>query len=339
MNLAFLSFTDEGEKLAHRLAKMLGGSVMRCGRPLSLREWTRQHFASNSGLIFVGAVGIAVRAIAPYVDKKWTDPAVVAVDEGANFAVPLLSGHLGGANHLARRIQEVCGAQAVITTATDVHGTFAVDEWARCQGLSVENPTRIRAVSGKILAGGTVTVQSRWPILGDCPPGVALCTGPRPDVQVDIQKKGDTAALCLVPNIVVLGIGCRKGTSFSALETAWEQFSRHAGLYESAICAVSSIDLKKDEPGLLAFCRHHGWPFMTFPADALRQVPGTFTPSSFVEKVTGVDNVCERSAVAASGGEIVIPKWIGDDVTLAAAQKPLVLSWRWQDEPVIQAPE
>ncbi len=339
MNLAFLSFTDEGEKLAHRLAKMLGGSVMRCGRPLSLREWTRQHFASDSGIIFVGAVGIAVRAIAPYVDKKWTDPAVVAVDEGAHFAVPLLSGHLGGANRLARRIQEVCGAQAVITTATDVHGTFAVDEWARCQGLSVENPTRIRVVSGKILAGGTVTVQSRWVIDGDCPEGVALCTGSGPDVQVDIQKKDDTESLFLVPNIVVLGIGCRKGTSFSALETAWKQFSRHTGLYESAVCAVSSIDLKKDEPGLLAFCRHHGWPFTTFPADVLRQVPGTFTPSPFVQKVTGVDNVCERSAVAASGGEIVVPKWVGDGVTLAAAQKPLALSWRWQDETVIQSPE
>ena len=78
---------------------------------------------------------------------------------------------------------------------------------------------------------------------------------------------------------------------------------------------------------------------MTFPADVLRQVPGAFTPSCFVKKVTGVDNVCERSAVASSKGEIVIPKWIGDGVTLAAAQKPLALSWRWQDEPVIQAPE
>lgn len=339
MNLAFLSFTDEGEKLAHRLAKMLGGSVMRCGRHLSLREWTRQHFSSDSGLIFVGAIGIAVRAIAPYVDKKWTDPAVVAVDEGANFVVPLLSGHLGGANHLARRIQEVCGAQAVITTATDVHGTFAVDEWALCQGLSVENPTRIRVVSGKILAGGTVTIQSRWPITDDCPEGVALCAGPDADVQVDIQKKDDTESLFLVPNIVVLGIGCRKGTSFSALETAWKQFSLHTGLYESAVCAVSSIDLKKDESGLLAFCRHHGWPFTTFPANVLRQVPGTFTPSPFVKKVTGVDNVCERSAVAASGGEIVVPKWVGDGVTLAAAQKPLALSWRWQDEPVIKSQE
>lgn len=339
MNLAFLSFTDEGEKLAHTLAKALGGSVMRCGRPLSLREWTRQHFCSDSGLIFIGAVGIAVRAIAPYVDKKWTDPAVVAVDEGANFAVPLLSGHLGGANHLARCIQEVCGAQAVITTATDVHGTFAVDEWARCQGLSVENPTRIRAVSGKILAGGTVAVQSRWVIDGDCPEGVALCTVPGADVRVDIQKKDDAAALCLVPNIVVLGIGCRKGISLPALETAWEQFSLHTGLYESAVCAVSSIDLKKDEPGLLAFCRHHGWPFTTFPADVLRQVPGAFTPSPFVQKVTGVDNVCERSAVAASGGERLFPKWVWDGVTLAAAQKPFALSWRWRDEPVTKSQE
>ena len=117
MKLAFLAFTEKGFALAGFLAQTLGGSVMRCGKPDSLSDWTKKHFAEADGLVFVGAVGIAVRAIAPYIEKKWKDPAVVAVDECACFAIPLLSGHLGGANRLARAISQVCGAQAVAPSA------------------------------------------------------------------------------------------------------------------------------------------------------------------------------------------------------------------------------
>ena len=133
----FLAFTDRGEALARDLARALGGEAMRSGKPETLREWTEKRFVSGGALVFVGAVGIAVRAIAPYVDKKWKDPAVVAVDECGRFAIPLLSGHLGVANRLARAIAELCGATPVVTTATDLHGLFAVDDWARVQNLCV----------------------------------------------------------------------------------------------------------------------------------------------------------------------------------------------------------
>ena len=98
MSRAYLAFTAKGEALAHRLAEALPGSVSRCGGDVTLKGWTAEHFAQDEALIFVGAVGIAVRAIAPHCRSKAADPAVVVVDEGGNFAVPLLSGHLGGAN-------------------------------------------------------------------------------------------------------------------------------------------------------------------------------------------------------------------------------------------------
>lgn len=101
----------------------------------------------------MGAVGIAVRAIAPHCKSKATDPAVVVLDECGRFAVPLLSGHLGGANALARALAEACGAIPVITTATDANGVFAVDEWAKAQGCAVLEPERIKLVSGALLAG------------------------------------------------------------------------------------------------------------------------------------------------------------------------------------------
>ena len=122
MSRAYLAFTAKGEALAHRLAEALPGSVSRCGGDVTLKDWTAEHFAQDEALIFVGAVGIAVRAIAPHCRSKAADPAVVVVDEGGNFAVPLLSGHLGGANALARALAKACGAVPVITTATDVNG-------------------------------------------------------------------------------------------------------------------------------------------------------------------------------------------------------------------------
>ncbi len=327
MELAFLAFTDKGFALARSLARALGGSVTRCGKPDSLEEWTKERFADTQGLVFVGAVGIAVRAIAPYIRNKWSDPAVVAVDECARFAVPLLSGHLGGANSLARAISAACGAQAVVTTATDANGVFAVDEWARCQGLSVVNPRQIKQISGKLLAGGEVRIYSDYPIEGKCPPGVEMTQALPADVAVSARQ--EEAALSLAPKHIVLGIGCRRGTPQSAIETALERFLRENRLRMEAVCAVASIDLKKDEPGLVAFCRCHGWELQTCAAGELRGLPGAFTPSDFVLRVTGVDNVCERSAVFVSGGSLCAKKFAAGGVTMAAAAKPLRLDWSW----------
>ena len=327
MKLAFLAFTEKGFALAGSLAQALGGSVMRCGKPDSLSDWTQKHFADDDGLVFVGAVGIAVRAIAPYIQKKWKDPAVVAVDECAQFAVPLLSGHLGGANRLARAVSEVCGAQAVITTATDVNGVFAVDEWARCQGLSVIDPQHIKLISGKLLAGESVKVYSPSPIKGECPTGVEAAKTLPADVTVSVRK--EEAVLSLVPKTVVLGVGCRKGTPQSTIESVLERFLQESRLHLESICTVASIDLKKEEPGLIDFCRSHGWEFQTCSAEELRQTPGEFTPSAFVSQITGVDNVCERSAVFVSGGSLLVKKFAADGVTMAAAEKPLRLDWNW----------
>lgn len=327
MKLAFLAFTEKGFALAGSLAQTLGGSVMRCGKPDSLSDWTKKHFANDDGLVFVGAVGIAVRAIAPYIEKKWKDPAVVAVDECARFAVPLLSGHLGGANRLARAVSEVCGAQAVITTATDVNGVFAVDEWARCQELSVIDPQHIKLISGKLLAGDSVKVYSPYSIEGDCPPGVEVTQTLPADVAVSIRQ--EKAVLLLAPKTVVLGVGCRKATPQSTIESVLERFLQQNKLHIESICAVASIDLKKEEPGLIAFCRSHGWEFQTCTAEELRQVAGEFTPSAFVRQITGVENVCERSAVFASGGDLFVKKFAADGVTMAAAEKPLRLDWNW----------
>lgn len=331
MTLRLLAFTDRGFALAQTLAETLGGEAARCGAPLGLAEWTAESFSQADALVFVGAAGIAVRAIAPHLRRKTTDPAVVVVDESGRFAVPILSGHLGGANDLARRISAQLGAVPVITTATDVRGLFAVDEWAKRQSCRVQNPEAIVRISSKILSGETAGIYSPWTITGQPPEHTALTAECACDVRLTVRRESGNA-LCLVPAIAVLGVGCRKGISPEALERAFAELLEDSGLNPLAFCKVCSIDLKQDEPGLLAFCRAHGLPFETFSAQDLTAAEGNFSASAFVRSVTGVDNVCERSAVLGSGGTLIVKKQAGDGVTMAAALAPFSPDWRWRDE-------
>lgn len=330
MNLKYLSFTDKGNLLAKKLAETLGGESERCGEYHSLSEWTKENFYKAEGLVFVGAVGIAVRAIAPFLQNKGTDPAVVVVDEGGKFAIPVLSGHLGGANDLARKICRVCGAVPVITTATDVNDVFAVDEWAKRQGCVVENIHKIKEVSGQLLRGKEVTVRSDWTVKGERPPHVVFSKEEQADVCLSIRKQRNDG-LHLIPRIAVLGIGCRKGTSMEKIEAAFRTLLQKTDIHEKAICLVASIDLKKEEQGLLEFCKAHDFPFCIYPAEELQQAEGDFTPSAFVERVTGVDNVCERSAVL-GGGLLYQKKMVGDGVTMALSLRLYQPDWRWKDE-------
>ena len=329
MKIRYLAFTEQGERLARRLAGRIGGEASRCGCPDGLQEWTQKAFAGADALVYVGAAGIAVRAVAPFVQSKTEDPAVVVVDECARFAVPILSGHLGGANALARRIARAVGAQAVITTATDANGVFAADEWARLHNCAVVNPERIKQVSGCLLSGGSVPLCSPWDFCGRPPQGIEY-PGPEGGIHVTVRRSR-AEGLILVPRILVLGIGCRRGIHAQTVERAFQMLMKREGLYREAVCAVASIDLKRDEPGLLEFCARHGWPLQTYSAQELEQTRGSFSGSEFVRDVTGVDNVCERSAARCSNGELLIKKTALDGVTLAVAQKPFEPDWRWTD--------
>lgn len=349
MIVRIISFTNTGEALAAELARGLQGTAMRCGQPLSLDDWTRQGFETADALVYVGAAGIAVRAIAPYVASKTSDPAVVVVDETAQFAISLLSGHLGGANELAERVAALCGATPVITTATDRHGVFAVDSWARRQGCVILNPEGIRVISARLLAGETIRVRSDWEIAGDAPEGITLIDTTTMDVSVNAMSADaladDDAALCdvhlsmrpsekailqIVPQIAVLGIGCKKDVSCEAIEQVFTKACAEANLREQAVCKVCSIDRKADEPGLVRLCEEHGWTLETYTAEELRDVSGAFEGSAFVEETVGVDNVCERSAVRGSdGGQLCVRKHAENGVTVAVALRAFRPDWQW----------
>ena len=333
MKLAYLAFSETGYELAVRLADELGGTACRSGQEQSLSEWTEEHFASDDGLVFVGAAGIAVRAIAPFVADKTTDPAVVVIDEKALNVIPILSGHLGGANDLARAIAKASGANCVITTATDINGVFAVDEWSKRQGCKLIEKERIVRISGALLGGGTVTVKSPWELEGEVPEGIRVIDAcmdadASADVTLDAFSK-DTDTLHIIPPVCTLGIGCRKGTPKEAIELLLEKLIERTGLLPASVTGVASIDLKKEEAGLLEFCADHGWEADFYTAEELAGLGGRFTASELVKNVTGVDNVCERSAVRSGQGELTERKFAENGVTLAAACRMRELDWSW----------
>lgn len=350
-----ISFTDSGQALAEKLAgglnqKEMEAQTFRCGNPLSLSEFASQGFREAEALIFVGAMGIAVRAIAPHVVSKVKDPAVVVIDERGNNAISVLSGHLGGGNELTQLVAEITGANLVITTATDVQGVFAIDLWTKKNNCKILRPDRIKVISAALLSGEKVYFVSDYEISGQVPKNVELrvlrgqkedkvesctsevCFGERANVLVSIDKtkieNAKEKCLVAVPQIAYLGVGCRKGTTEHAIEECFEEFMRKSGMSADAICLVCSIDLKKDEEGLISFCKKHELEFKTFSAEQLSAVEGEFSGSDFVQKITGVDNVCERSAICGSGGIIVNRKMAKNGVTMAIATAHVNLDWR-----------
>ncbi len=325
-----LAFTDAGLTLAQRIAALTDGEAQRCGNEVhegpGLYDWTEEAFIGAKALIYVGAAGIAVRAIAPFLRSKAADPAVLVVDETGRYVIPILSGHLGGANSLALELAEKLGAEAVITTATDRHGVFAVDVWAKAQRCVIPDTACIKQVSGTLLRGGIVRFASDFPIQGNPPAGVEAGTMEDCDFAVTVYTPKREVLLC-VPRILVLGIGCRKGIPVELLEERVQAVLQREGLHSAAIDKVCSIDIKQEEPGLLALCRKHGWELETFSAEQLRLVHGTFSGSGFVSETVGVDNVCERSAVLGSGGRLLVTKNAGAGVTVAVACADFHPSW------------
>lgn len=338
MKVAFIAFTRRGYETMQSLAVNMALNSPRIGDEFTLTTtkrladevgldsfddlgvWTGERFADSDALVFIGATGIAVRAIAPHVRDKFSDPAVVSVDEAGRFAVPMLSGHVGGANDLAREVAAAIGARAVVSTATDVNGLFAVDEWARKQGLALVERQIAKEVSACLLDGGTVGFASDIAVEGALPSGVG--EGPH---ELGIKVGLDTAdcpfahTLHLVPRAVTVGVGCKRGTDAAALEAFVRGALANAHVSPAAVACVASIDVKRDEEAVLALARALGCEPVFYSAEQLAAVEGIFASSDFVRAAVGVDNVCERAAVA-GGACLIGGKEAHEGMTVAFGQ-------------------
>ncbi len=337
-----ISYTAAGAQLQERLDAVVKEIAPECevvsfafkkeGQTfVKTEEILDRHFDTACLILFISATGIAVRKIAPYLKSKTTDPAVLCMDETGKFVIPLVSGHLGGANEWAQKISGRIGTTAVITTATDIEKVFAVDLFAKKNGLRIADSSKIKEVSSRLLAGENVGICSDWEIGGKVPEGLVYCD--RKDVATEWPECGITitehvrlpqqfAIECrLIPKDLILGIGCRKGTPAENMERFVRETLEQNGWDLRDVCAVASIDIKKEEAGIVALTEKLGVPFLVFDAEQLKNCKGEYTVSSFVAAQVGVDNVCERSAmcVAGDGGRLLLKKTASEGMTLAVA--------------------
>ena len=352
--IRIISFTEAGFRLAGQICSAFSvrgddAEAVLCakGTGVSLSRWTEREFRKDSVLIFVGACGIAVRATAPFLKSKTEDPAVLVTDEKGAFCIPILSGHLGEANRYAELTAEITGGVPVITTATDVNRLFAVDVFASENGMAIGSMEAAKRFSADLLKyqRGTLRIPAVFSpcfqMEGNLPRELAFDAGaPAGNGGTEAPAPQEPSAGCLIspekavenreilqliPRCLVLGVGCRKGQSAAQLFSFTEEIFREQKLDLRAVRLIASIDLKKDEPGLLELSGKLGVPFVTFSAEQLMAAEGSFSSSEFVRRVTGADNVCERACAAAGAVLMLTDKRTGEGMTAAVGVLETVL--------------
>jgi cobalt-precorrin 5A hydrolase len=298
-------------------------------------------FKQYNGIILFISLGAVVRMIAPILVDKKVDPAVVVIDDRGEHVISVLSGHLGGANELTRHVAAVLGARAVITTASDVQGTIPVDMLGRELGWVVDSFDKATPVSAAVVNEEPValiqeTGERNWwrydkPVPGHIkvyastaealqePFNAALVVSDRllePEEEEQLLSNG----VLYRPKSLVLGIGCNRGTALEELEAGVLNTLQELRLSVKSVRNIATIDLKKDEEGLLALCAKYGWELVTYTPSELNtvQLPN---PSETVFKYTGAYGVSEPSALLSSGADHwLLEKKKSGNMTLSVAR-------------------
>ncbi|HEX3016144.1 MAG TPA: cobalt-precorrin 5A hydrolase [Desulfobacteria bacterium] len=386
MKIAIVALTANGANTANRLAARLQGAVLPGGRAgavavrqaesvevflpaklvepdgrngvqrytCSTAQQLKELFGRYEAIICLMATGIVVRSIAPLLRGKAVDPAVVVIDENGQFAISLLSGHLGGANDLAREAARALHGIPVITTATDVQGYLAVDVLANDMGAKPEPIAKLEPVNSAIAAGETVELfsEAALPLGKDHPvwhdarwrvhrPSEAGATGQeflamvqastatagrRQDVPVVVTAKlGPEKFLYLRPPVIVAGIGCRRGVSGKRILRAILAALDRAGRSPLSLKKLASIEAKTDEAGIIWAARELGVPVEFFSVTVLREIIAGhegLAKSDFVNKQMGVGGVCEPASLAGCRqGRLVLGKQANEGITVALAEE------------------
>lgn len=300
-------------------------------QPLVDRLWP-----DYGGFVFIMATGIVVRTIAPLLQAKDRDPAVVVLDDAGRFAVSLLSGHIGGANALAKTCAGLTGSLPVITTATDANGLPSFDMLAKENGWRIDDLSRVKVLNALLLEGKEIAVVDLGDAVRNYCAGKGLLSF---HVDVDralesgasgqllvtnrilsLQEKSD-ATLVLRPQDLCLGIGCNRGTSAEEIESVVAANLERLSLSMKSVKCIATAQAKGDEAGLLAFAKRAGIPVLLFDSGALNGVDAPSPPSAHAFAAIGARGVAEPAALLASeGGRLLLEKIKDGNVTLAIAE-------------------
>ncbi|MGI8384631.1 cobalt-precorrin 5A hydrolase [Robertmurraya sp. P23] len=350
--LAVVAITKNGRNLAHALqmklkevdvyisSKLAKGDEQEHGMILyaqSTRELLQQIFKRYRGVILLFSLGAGVRMLASLLEDKKKDPCVVVVDNGGRFAISVLSGHLGGGNELTIKVANAIGAIPVITTASDVQETLAVDLLGREFGWELEDSQHMTAVSAAVVNEDPVAIvqesgeRNWWKYDSDLPCNLTCFSF------LEGATKGEASTAIIIshrilpeisyfkkvvvyrPKVIVLGIGCNRGTSADEIEQVIDETLEQLLLSKKSVKAIASIDLKKDEEGLIKVTNKNRWIFHTYSAKELNQVPVS-KRSETVYQYTGAYGVSEPAAKRYSmNDECLLTKKKSGNVTISVA--------------------
>ena len=337
MRIAAIAYSSEGCKILLRLKEIFGDDIDICCKTssetfgvkiieMNVIRWTEQAFENYEAIISIGALGIAVRHIAPFVKDKRKDPAVIVIDDLGRFVIPILSGHIGGANELAERISSELGSTAVITTATDIHQKFAVDVFATKNDLTITNLSLAKEAAARLIDGRFVGFNSEYPIDGNIPSELTVTDNGEFGINITDSRENRPfdRTLVLIPKDIVIGVGCKRDTDPESMISFVKDILQREGISKDRIKRVASIDLKSDEPAIIGLSRKYGSELSFYSEKELNSIEGSFSSSDFVKSVTNVDCVCERSAVY-GGGELIMSKIAKDGMTIALAKEDVNL--------------
>lgn len=348
MNTAYFYLTDEGGKLAHKLAAAHPGDIY---NKENFKENLRTGFGRYDSLICIMATGIVVRILAPLIVHKTSDPAVVVLDQKGKYAISLLSGHLGGANDLAREMAVISGGEAVITTATDVAGELSFDTFAKKHDMAIENIGQLKHISGALLSGKKVNVftdknaAELYPELAKEQKRGMIAILPLseffktytiesniPAVVIDERLFVSNSTvpqaapvLYLRPRTICAGIGCKRNMEQKPIEEALLQTLKEEGIHPLSLKCIATIPLKSDEPGIIGTAANLNVPLQIIPTEEIENLDISqlgIQTSEFVASQTGVLSVSTAcSYLASSKGTILRDKAKYKGITIALSKE------------------
>jgi cobalt-precorrin 5A hydrolase len=280
-------------------------------------------FKTYDALICIFSLGAVIRMVAPHLIDKKSDPAVLVIDDKANNVISALSGHLGGANALARVVASFLGAQPIITTAADVNETIAVDLVGREFGWIIENFENVTKVSAFMVNEEKIAIyqdagEKKWRV-APLPKNVTIVESidqvKSPEFKggliISDQLVTDqsilTKSVIYRPKSLVVGIGLHWDTSKETIESGINTVFEERGLCFQSIRNIASIDRKAKVKGLEEFSMQYGIPLEIYEKDRLASVDVP-NPSATVQKFEGTSSVSEASSLLSSQGELVVPK-------------------------------
>lgn len=339
MKTAVIAITKHGSAIARKLeGDRYISAKFRSEEPAAyfdkpIKDLTAEIWPQYEALVYVVSLGAVVRTIAPYLKDKHVDPAVIVVDDKAQYAISVLSGHVGGANELTEKIAAALGAKAVITTASDVGKTIPVDILGRELGWTTEREENITKVSAAVVNEEPIafvqeTGEKTWwkretPLpknikvttLDDAKNHKALLLVTDRLVEDPILER----AVVYRPKSLVLGIGCDRGITCEQIEEFVQVTLREHRLSFKSVRNVATVDVKQDEVGLQEFCGKHKLELVCYPSEQLKDIKAP-NPSATVEKYVGTPGVSEPSAMLSSAGDLIVPKQKTSMMTLAVAR-------------------